>query len=398
MRRLLSSCAARVSSGYGLLARLLPPTRHGIVKLAPNGRDTFFGYYDKTPFSGDNTRVLGMNLREEGGDTVDVGYFDLQSGNHFNVVGETSTWSWQLGARLQWMPGREDDLIGYNKAVAGRHGFVVQNVGTGAIEAAYGDPVFDISPDGRFALGLNFARLRRMRAGYGYGGMADPSQGRFCADDDGVVLLDLRTKARELLVSLEALRALEPQESMEGAEHYVNHLSFSPSGERFLFLHLWDRGKERYSRPITADLRGGGLFVLENAMNMSHYAWKSDRELLIHTSKRPFGTRFILFTDRTDEKRIVGEGVLTEAGHPSFSPDGRRLVVDTYPDQTRRQRLLLCTDEGKLIREIGRFYSPAKFSGSRKCDLHPRWDRTGSRICIDSAHDGQRAIYVINLD
>jgi hypothetical protein len=397
-RRLLSSCMAKAQAGYGHFARLLPPTRQEIVKLAPNDRATFFGYYDKTPFNLADDRVLGMNLREKDGRSADVGYFDLAQGSRFEILGETTTWSWQLGARLQWLPTRANEIVGYNKTVGSRHGFVLQNVRSKKIEAEYRDPVFDISSDGRYALGLNFARLHRMRAGYGYDGMEDPTRGRLCPDDDGVVLLDLKNNTRKLLVSLEALRALRPQESMEGAEHYVNHLAFSPSGDRFLFLHLWNRGKERFSRPITADIHGNDLFVLEEEVNMSHYAWKSDRELLIHTSKRPNGTKYILFQDRTAEKRVIGAKVLTEAGHPSYSPDGSRLVVDTYPDRTRRQSLLLCTSEGELVRELGRFYSPRAFSGSRKCDLHPRWDRGGKRICIDSAHEGQRAMYVINLN
>jgi hypothetical protein len=396
--RYLASGIRRLRSGCGRLTQAVSGNRREIVELSPNRNHTFFGYYDKTPFSLDDGLILGMNLRTTGGDTLDIGCFDLRRGNRFEAFGETTTWSWQLGARLQWLAGRENEIVGYNKAVGGRFGFVLQNVRTGKIEAEYPDPVFDVSPDGRHAVGLNFARLHRMRPGYGYENFPDPSAGQPCPDGDGIVLLDLETKSSKLLLSLPALATLKPRSSMEGAVHYVNHASFSPSGKRFMFLHLWKRGRESFSRPITADIDGREPYVIEDEVNLSHYAWKSDSELLIHTSKRPFGTQFNLYEDLTGNRRTIGEDVLRESGHPSYSPDGGRLIVDTYPDGTRRQRLLLCTSDGDLIEEIGRFHSPIKFSGGEKCDLHPRWDRSGTRICVDSAHKGRRAMYLIGLE
>jgi len=130
---------------------------------------------------------------------------------------------------------------------------------------------------------------------------------------------------------------------------------------------------------------------------MSHYAWKSDRELLIHTSKESYGTKFNLYEDLTSNVKTIGKIVLSVSGHPSYPPDGAQLIVDTYPDATRRQRLLLCKNEGSFIKQLGNFYSPSRYAGDQKCDLHPRWDRSGSRICIDSAHSGYRAMYVISL-
>lgn len=397
-RRLLSAGLRRLRSGYGRFAQATFGTGRPLIELSVNENPTFFGYYDKTPFGRDNRLVLGMTLQTESSQSAAVGYFDTADGNQFKPFGETTTWSWQLGARLQWMPGTDEDIAGYNRVVEGQHGFVVQNVQTGKVLAEYPVPVFDISPDGRYGLSLNFSRLRRMRAGYGYGGVDDATLGRLAPDDDGVVLLDFENGDSRLLISLSSLMEICPTDSIAGAEHYVNHLSFSPSGKRFLFLHLWKRGSERFSRPITADIDGENLFVLEHQVSMSHYAWRNSDELLIHTSRRPHGTRFIMFRDQSEHKRIIGGDILTEAGHPSFSPDGRRLVVDTYPDNTRRQSLYLCTGEGALIERVGRFYSPPVFSGANKCDLHPRWDRSGSRICIDSAHSGRRAMYIIDLD
>ncbi|MBC7289368.1 MAG: hypothetical protein H5T86_15270, partial [Armatimonadetes bacterium] len=46
---------------------------------------------------------------------------------------------------------------------------------------------------------------------------------------------------------------------------------------------------------------------------------------------------------------------------------------------------------------IGRFFSPPELSGEIRCDLHPRWNRAGDKVCIDSAHTGVRQMYVLDV-
>ena len=67
--------------------------------------------------------------------------------------------------------------------------------------------------------------------------------------------------------------------------------------------------------------------------------------------------------------------------------------------------ILYNLEKNKRI-DIGKFYSiPDKkynigkdweISGMR-CDLHPRWNRDGTKICIDSVHEGSRNIYVLDV-
>ena len=46
---------------------------------------------------------------------------------------------------------------------------------------------------------------------------------------------------------------------------------------------------------------------------------------------------------------------------------------------------------------IGKFYSPLKFNDYNRCDLHPRWSPEGKYISIDSAHQGDRRTYLIDV-
>ena len=41
-------------------------------------------------------------------------------------------------------------------------------------------------------------------------------------------------------------------------------------------------------------------------------------------------------------------------------------------------------------------HSLPQIGGDIRCDLHPRWDRLGRGITLDSVHEGFRAIYRID--
>jgi hypothetical protein len=48
---------------------------------------------------------------------------------------------------------------------------------------------------------------------------------------------------------------------------------------------------------------------------------------------------------------------------------------------------------------IGRFDSPGVARGGpMRCDLHPRWNRSGDKVSLDSTHEGgRRQIYVVDV-
>jgi len=52
---------------------------------------------------------------------------------------------------------------------------------------------------------------------------------------------------------------------------------------------------------------------------------------------------------------------------------------------------------GNSVKTIARVFAPFKYDNDTRCDLHPRWNRNGDKICIDSVFEGKRGLYVINL-
>lgn len=130
---------------------------------------------------------------------------------------------------------------------------------------------------------------------------------------------------------------------------------------------------------------------------VSHFDWRDERRILAWAHRRKTGDRFFLFTDCSPEFEVVGAGVLTCDGHCSYSPDRRWILSDTYPDRERLRRVILYRPEDRRRVDIGAFFSAPQLEGPIRCDLHPRWSREGRQVCIDSAHQGTRQMYVLEV-
>ena len=87
---------------------------------------------------------------------------------------------------------------------------------------------------------------------------------------------------------------------------------------------------------------------------------------------------------------------LTMDGHPSYSPDRKIVVTDTYPDRTRMATIYIIVHD--KVNRLGRVFAPFKYDNDVRCDLHPRWNRKGNRICFDSVFEGKRGLYVIDIE
>ena len=378
-----------------------PRARH--VTTGPDHH--FFGYYEKSPWDTTGHYMLGMAVpfadREPTpADAATIGLIDTaheNAGAAWRPVAQTRAWNWQQGCMLQWMPTAPDRLIVYNARQTARFLGVVLDVRTGA-ERVLSRPVYALSPRGDAAMSLNFSRIARTRPGYGYDGIPDPGRDVPAPEDDGVWRLDVTTGESRLVLSIAQVAAVRPQPDMDGAEHWINHAQFSTDGSRFAFLHRWRRPAEPgwRTRLFTAGPDGSGLCLLAEEGMVSHYDWRDPSHLLAWA--RCDGTdRYWLFADRSKERTVVGEGVLTCDGHCSYSPDRRWILTDTYPDAEHRRTLLLYRPEDGARVELGRFYSPPELAGPVRCDLHPRWSRDGRQVCIDSAHEGSRQMYVVDV-
>ena len=395
------SARDRLPALYRLLhfGRLADPVR---PVTRPPGHH-FFGYYDKTPWNTSGSLLLAHEVAfndrpPQDDDEIAVGIVRLDEQSRFVPLGTSRAWNWQQGAMLQWHPADPERVFVHNDRRAGRLVAVVRDV-AGAEQHVYERPLYALSPDGRTAYSLNFARLHRRRPGYGYAGVADPFEAEAAPMADGIFRLDLRSGRADLIISLAQLAAFEPRAEMKGSHHWLNHVQVSPDGHRFAFFHLWGLQDGGWAvRLFVADAESFALRCVLDAPVISHYDWLDGNRLLVWSRAAGKRGNFLLVDANDGGQKIIGDGVLTEDGHCSFSADRHWVLNDTYPDRFDMRTLMLYRwPDGPRV-DIARLHSPkSRWWGEIRCDLHPRWDRRGRHVCIDSVHDGTRQMYVIDV-
>ena len=201
-------------------------------------KHTFFGYFDKSPFSFDDTKILFVstdyNKNLKTSELAYIGYFDLKSKSYVEID-STTTWCWQQGCRLMWY---DKNLIIYNKVVNEDYGSVLFDVSKNKVVSKFNFPIYDINPAKKIALSLNFSRLQYFRPGYGYNNFINESDRNNRNIRDGVYLCYFNENKRKLLISFEEIINSDYKDSMKDASHYINHLKFSPDGSKFIFYHI----------------------------------------------------------------------------------------------------------------------------------------------------------------
>lgn len=364
----------------------------------------FFGYYDKTPWDASGRFLLAcqsefMDRSPTGTEPLTIGRIDLEDECRFTPIAPTTAWHWQVGCHAQWLATSPDRLLIYNDHRDGQLVSVIRYV-WGTTERVLPMPIMAINRQGTMALTVDMHRLHIYRPGYGMPGGGDYAIDQAAPPDQGIYTMDMVSGACKRILTLAQLAAYEPAPEMEGAVHWCNHLVFNPGGTRFSFLHRYrgpKTGGSWITRFFTANLDGDDLFLLNPEHMTSHYDWRTDDEILAW-ARHGGVDGYWLFTDRSREARRIGETCFNQDGHCSFSPDGRWMLTDTYPDRHDQKRTLILYrwPDGPRI-DIGRFYSPNPKDIAQRCDLHPRWRRDGNEICIDSVHEGSRQMYLLHV-
>jgi hypothetical protein len=378
----------------------LPPVR----AITHGPKFHWFGYYDKLQFDPTGRYVLGMevdfeNRSPKADDVIKIGMVDLKNGDRWKQFGQTGAWCWQQGCMLQWRPGSKDQII-WNDRADGRYVCHILNVHDGK-KRTLPYPIYTISPDGRTAIAPDFRRIQDMRPGYGYFGLPDPYEDAAAPKDSGIFTIDLETGSRELIISLADIAKFgQIPGNPKDPKHYFNHLLFNTDGSRFIFLHRWRAtGLSSFgTRMLTANSDGTDIHIVDPYGKTSHFIWRDPNHILAWSWHPSHGDAFYLYEDGTEKIEVVGRGIMTRNGHCTYLPGNEWILNDTYPDNQRKQNVYLYNvTTGKTV-SLGHFYLPPEYKGEWRCDTHPRFSPDGRRVVIDSAHAGNgRQMYLIDI-
>ena len=384
----------------------------------------WFGYYDKWQFDPGGRYVLGCEVDFEHrtpmpDDEIRIGMVDLRDGDRWIESGNIARVELAAGLHAAVRPrlGQRNHLErprARRPARAVRLAHARHSDGT---RRTLPGPVYALSPDGRFAVAPDFRRLNDCRPGYGYAGIPDPNAGLRAPADAGIWRMALDTGTSTLILSFEQVSQLPFEERSrpfhndpERAKHWFNHLLYSTDGSRFLFLHRWrifegltrqQASRAGYStRMLTANPDGSDLYVLDPFGGTSHFIWRDPQHVCAWAWHPSHGGKFYLFRDRSRDAQVVGPEAMPQNGHNTYVP-GRGnawILNDTYPDADRQQHLYLYHVPTNRRIPLGTFHSTTAYVGEWRCDLHPRSSRDGTKVVIDSTHEGLgRQMYLVDI-
>lgn len=362
----------------------------------------FFGFHDKTPWCSNNKKILAHKYPNIKGlpkknDFVEIGFFKDNELKEFVSLDKTQSWNWQQASMLQWL-GNSDKLI-FNFWNGKENQSKIINT-KGEEVSVMPKPINAVSYDGKYAVCFDFDRLNIGMNGYGY---ANSSKEILEKDSDipkemGFYIYEIKTGNQVAFKSVYEINEALENQKLQNAYIFVTHFIFSPDSKRLLFLlRAFNRGKRLISRLITCDFEGNNLYLLPTGDMVSHLSWVGNDKILAYCSDKNNIDAYYLFQDLTKNYSCIGKELFSVDGHPQYNETAKSFITDTYPNRKRIQELAVFNFHTNKKTLIGKFFSPMKFSEAYRCDLHPRWDRNGKKICVDTTYTGKRSLAVINL-
>lgn len=377
-------------------ARLFTPWQRIGEQAPPQDVSEFFGYFDISPWSRNEQYYLVHRVKSES-DQAEIIVYDFAT-NRRNPIASTQTWTWQQGAMARWVMFAGSEFVAFNTVRNGE-------LGTQLISPDRSTERFVPFPlqaeNAHFGkiYAVNYRRLFANGSPYGYSSACKNFEADLPPGEDGIWSVNLDGSAPSLIVALSQLMQCEQRGVSATMSEEVNHISVSPDGRHFVFVHRYrDRGRQ-FSRLYLARHDGSSLRLLLDDGVVSHYAWLTSHVLVAWVRKTAKHERYVLIEVPSGQCRPIKTDRASRwgDGHPTFSSAFGLVATDSYPDRKRQQQLFLFDPEMPEVFELGRFFLPVGFHGRARIDLHPRWSPTGRFISIDSGFTGARRNYILDV-
>ena len=366
-----------------------------IFKIDNQIKSNFFGYHDKKPFNYNDTKIIVhsfknlKSLEDQSKKKVFINLIDLKTNKLLNLD-NTKAWSWQLGASLQWHPSK--DIVFFNKRVNGKYITRKIDLNSNKIKDL-NFSIYNISPNGDKFLVADFLKIGKLRKGYGF--IKNKSQ----------LISNLKKSKLEIITTKKNKKKLlylfDESTNKDVIGSYINHQTFSPNGNKIAYFYTLLKKKNQrqiFFYYYCLSKKKNYLLYISKSKLISHYCWRNNNEILITVKENKKNYSYVLFNTASKKYRILNSK-LNKDGHPMFNPKKKDLFVsDTYPNLFGFQKLFVFSLKQNKIIWNRYIYSPYKFKGILRCDLHPRWSNDGKKIFVDFVENSNRNIGIFEAE
>ncbi len=255
------------------------PFRVEIKQITHGPMTHFFGYIghvQNIPWNQSGRYIVALQTdfhdRMPGpDDPANVVLIDTKNDYRVKVIEQSRGWNPQQGTMFYWNPAKPETQFFFNDRdrKTGKVFCVLYDIEQAKRIREYR---FDDTPignggvaqNGGWFLGLNYARMARLRPVTGYKGTWDWTKGIARPKDDGLFKVDIGSGEKTLLVSFHRMaRELEALgRDMKTSHLFINHSLSNREGDRIFFFARagWSGQKgKRINHPFVTDLDGKSL-------------------------------------------------------------------------------------------------------------------------------------------
>jgi hypothetical protein len=397
--------------------RQIPEFGAGVYQITAGPAAHVHRYHKYCPFSTDETKLLFLEYELDDPEAR-VCLMDVSTGA-IEVAGTSTAWGTHSAANQFWVDGRI--IYCERETESGGHVFAL------------------VSPDGtRTRVEAELEQIGAVVGTTGYGtapfSVAFPNDAIGDRSRVGLLAADLSSGDTHVLCSLE--RVVESHPDADRIRDYhimLKQVDLHPNGDLILFV------------ATNMPPKNAGLDAAAPAVKYL-YAYRLSTDELVHLgpvghhpiwhTKQPWGLTYSPDDDgvrRLTLDKLGGDGSVTReylgyrshTGHPSVSPDGRRILTDTYSKYENRVAIDLYDPEHDATVELASYpegtdplayphtqaeresgesmaeYTRRITTGSNRkivVQAHPAWDRTGRRVVFNADSSGLSQLYMIDLD
>ena len=360
-----------------------------LCKISFSSNDSFFGYYDHTPWSNNMKYFLSHNINSE---SIHLNLFSkFPSSTIIDTITIQKKFNFQQGIRPIWINDRE---IIFNNVLSNKLVASIYSLDNKTIKK-YNYPIQEISNTKTIYFSIDYLSLEYLNPDYGYN-IKDTSIKSF--KTNGIIGFDYKNEEIIFHLNIDTIHSKSRNKNkINSADCEINHLSSSLFDDKFIFIYR-SKNNKGYSDLFIYDYNKNNLKLLFSGDIVSHYCWIDKDNIFVYLGKDVYNQGFFKLNIQTSKITALNKELDRHGdGHPSISPNKEWIIYDSYPNKKRLSYLMLYNIKKDKLINIGVFSSAMKFHGYNRCDLHPRWSPDGNYISIDSTHSGKRKTYIIDV-